>query len=1052
MKTKLLLILIAFFVAHTIFAQNGFNYKALITDNGNMLNTQSVDLKFTILQSGTTSVYQETQSATTDANGILAVNIGEGAVQSGDFNTIDWSANTYFLKVEIDTGSGYTDFGTTEFKAVPYAKYADKAGNTFSGNFTDLNGVPAGLADGDDVNDADHSSTNELQTLAFDNASRQLSITNGNTIAIPAGGDDWGTQVATTNGSINGDGTSGSPLGVNTSDAVFNGWDKNASDDFDGDFTHLTNVPTGLADGDDDTQLTETQVDNYVSNNGYLTSEVDGSTTNELQSLSLSTNQLSISNGNTVTFTGWDTNVNDDFSGNYNDLSNKPSVFVNSSNNPATAVNEDIYHTGRLSLGNGNFGSWTSNSNLRLYKEITGINGGRGISIEVKGSGSGNHTAISSSIDNTGGSAATGLYTSLDGNTDAMQDGIYNYFTSSGNGPRRGVLNWIVSSGDGNHVGMDNILSGDGHGIHLGIENNLTGDGNGKKYGVVNYISGNGSADHYGNYSFISGDGTGKQYGNYTEIMNTGDALHFGAYHKLSGGGSGNHFGTYNDLQGNGTGWQCANYNKITANGNTGLTGVHNEISGYGNRDHYGIENTLTGTGSGFQTGVNNAIDNSGNGIHYGSSNSLSGQGTGIHYGTYNELFGTGTGEQYGNFTNIYNSGNANHYGSYNQLSGNGSGQHYGTYNLLEGNGEGLQFGNFIELSGAGRGKRYGNYIKISNTNGYFHYGTYNFLSGNSNASQYALYANIPNSGNGTHYGLYNNIYGDGLGKHYGIYNNIRGDGTGKQFGIKNQISNTKDEDHYGVYSALYGAGSGKHYGTYNELSGSGSGRQYGIYNVVNNTGDNYHFAVYNTLNGVGTHNQYGTYNKLFGAGSGSQVGTINEMDSTGNGSIFAECNLISSSATGTGNKYGIYSSIDSNAGGIHYALYASAPKSGSYAGYFNGDVNVKGKLKATRSGDSDMKAYVYGLVYYNGNIDSNRSSSGFSIHKSGTGTYEVTLSGVTNQNYIVSATAEIGGAGTAVIATTDYSSTTNGKFIIRIYQLSGALLNNSFHFVVYKK
>jgi hypothetical protein len=280
----------------------------------------------------------------------------------------------------------------------------------------------------------------------------------------------------------------------------------------------------------------------------------------------------------------------------------------------------------------------------------------------------------------------------------------------------------------------------------------------------------------------------------------------------------------------------------------------------------------------------------------------------------------------------------------------------------------------------------------------------------------------------------------------------LEGNGEGLQFGNFIELSGAGRGKRYGNYIKISNTNGYFHYGTYNELSGSGSGWQYGIYNVVNNTGDNYHFAVYNTLNGVGTHNQYGTYNKLFGAGSGSQVGTINEMDSTGNGSIFAECNLISSSATGTGNKYGIYSSIDSNAGGIHYALYASAPKSGSYAGYFNGDVNVKGKLKATRSGDSDMKAYVYGLVYYNGNIDSNRSSSGFSIHKSGTGTYEVTLSGVTNQNYIVSATAEIGGAGTAVIATTDYSSTTNGKFIIRIYQLSGALLNNSFHFVVYKK
>ncbi|PID33455.1 hypothetical protein CR969_00635, partial [Candidatus Saccharibacteria bacterium] len=40
---------------------------------------------------------------------------------------------------------------------------------------------------------------------------------------------------------------------------------------------------------DNDTQLSEAQVDAYVANNGYLTTEVDGSVTNELQNLSYNT-------------------------------------------------------------------------------------------------------------------------------------------------------------------------------------------------------------------------------------------------------------------------------------------------------------------------------------------------------------------------------------------------------------------------------------------------------------------------------------------------------------------------------------------------------------------------------------------------------------------------------------------------------------------------------------------------------------------------------------------------------------------------------------------
>ncbi len=113
----------------SLFAQ-GFNYKALLTDsNGDIVSNQAVDVKFTIFNSSNTAVYVETFNVNTDANGILSVNVGEGTVVSGNFNNIDWSSDTYSLKTEIDLndGNGYQDFGTTEFKYVPYAKSADHA-------------------------------------------------------------------------------------------------------------------------------------------------------------------------------------------------------------------------------------------------------------------------------------------------------------------------------------------------------------------------------------------------------------------------------------------------------------------------------------------------------------------------------------------------------------------------------------------------------------------------------------------------------------------------------------------------------------------------------------------------------------------------------------------------------------------------------------------------------------------------------------------------------------------------------------------------------------
>ncbi len=51
---------------------------------------------------------------------------------------------------------------------------------------------------------------------------------------------------------------------------------------------------------DIDTQLSEAQVDTYVANNGYLTSEVDGSTSNEIQDLSLAGDTLALSSDGTT--------------------------------------------------------------------------------------------------------------------------------------------------------------------------------------------------------------------------------------------------------------------------------------------------------------------------------------------------------------------------------------------------------------------------------------------------------------------------------------------------------------------------------------------------------------------------------------------------------------------------------------------------------------------------------------------------------------------------------------------------------------------------------
>lgn len=115
--------LITLFITATVFAQQGINYKALIKDgSGNVVANQSITVQLSIKRGiGLSNEYTETHTPTTDANGIIIINIGEGTPDLGDYNSIDWGADNHFLNVEIDTGSGPVDMGTTQFMAVPYA-------------------------------------------------------------------------------------------------------------------------------------------------------------------------------------------------------------------------------------------------------------------------------------------------------------------------------------------------------------------------------------------------------------------------------------------------------------------------------------------------------------------------------------------------------------------------------------------------------------------------------------------------------------------------------------------------------------------------------------------------------------------------------------------------------------------------------------------------------------------------------------------------------------------------------------------------------------------
>ena len=171
---KIFTLIAGIMLSASVFAQvpEKMSYQAVVRDGSNALvASTAVGMQISILQGSTsgTAVYVETQTPTSNANGLVSVEIGAGTVVSGSFSNIDWGNDTYFIKTETDPtgGTTYTITGTSQLLSVPYALYAETAE----------------FAINDMVNDGDTSATNEFQTLSISNDT--IFLSNGGNILIP---------------------------------------------------------------------------------------------------------------------------------------------------------------------------------------------------------------------------------------------------------------------------------------------------------------------------------------------------------------------------------------------------------------------------------------------------------------------------------------------------------------------------------------------------------------------------------------------------------------------------------------------------------------------------------------------------------------------------------------------------------------------------------------------------------------------------------------------------------------------------------------------------
>ena len=353
-----------------LFAQapQAFKYQAVARDNsGNLIANQSVGFRISILQNSPTgtSVYSETHTVASNNLGLVNLDLGAGNPVSGTFSTINWGSGNYFVKVELDVtgGSNYLFMGTSQLLSVPYALHAQTANSI--------------------ANDSD------AQTLTINGST--LSISNGNSVTLPSGSTAY---------------TAGSGIGIN-GNVISN---------------TAPNQVVSLT-GNGATTVSGTYPNFVISSTDNI-NDADANPSNELQTLTLNGNTLSISSGNSVILSSGSGGTLDqayDFggagAGRNITVDNGPvALTVNGAN--AIGFRSDLNNTGAAIIANSNTAANTfsaiqasTNSTSNIASAIVGNSTGTawGVSGQLSNTSTAQAAVYGSSLRTSGGHGVFGI-------------------------------------------------------------------------------------------------------------------------------------------------------------------------------------------------------------------------------------------------------------------------------------------------------------------------------------------------------------------------------------------------------------------------------------------------------------------------------------------------------------------------------------------------------------------------------------------------------------------------------------------------------------------
>jgi len=179
MRTIFLLCLVLLFnLSHQVVAQSpqGINYQGVARSmDGQPLASKEISIRIGILNGSANGdiEYNEIHEVRTNSFGLFTLVIGQGESTSSSFSFINWTSGKKWLQVELDENGGrnFKLMGSQQLMSVPYALYAERAGNGYQAG----NGIAINNNMITNLGDGDHDSSNELIsefTLGTDNKLR----------------------------------------------------------------------------------------------------------------------------------------------------------------------------------------------------------------------------------------------------------------------------------------------------------------------------------------------------------------------------------------------------------------------------------------------------------------------------------------------------------------------------------------------------------------------------------------------------------------------------------------------------------------------------------------------------------------------------------------------------------------------------------------------------------------------------------------------------------------------------------------------------------------